>query len=310
MYLKRVLLVISIVIVCVGLAIQADNAFAAAASQPTASQGAIVAKVGNKMLTKRDLEFIKKTFMPRIDSKRIIYLWKVNAVLAEQAKKSGMLKNPEINSILSLARDEILATLYVKEKQKDVTVTDKEAKDYYEAHKQEFHSFPYVSAKIIAVEDKEEADKIKDSLVKGADFDKLVEKYKSQTLKLTGLSDVYIKNMSAKVLMKIFGPPLGYTMANIRDFKQTIGPRRFAKGWLIFKVTNRKEGEIIPYEKIASRLKSQLKNRKLREIRQKLIRQAEKIAGVKPPESARRINIKKTKPATTTKAGKSVKKKK
>ncbi len=280
-------------------------------SQPVSTRSCgdeIVAKVSGKVLTKKDVEFIKKMFMPRVDEKRIIYLWVINTELADEARKEGLADRPEVRSVISFAQNEVLATLYVKKRQENVTVSDEEAKKYYEEHKEEFRSMPYVSVKMIATEKKEDAEKIKKELLQGADFDKLADKYKQQTLKLTGFSDVYLKEISARDLIKPFGPPIAYTMANVKDFKRVIGPRRFSKGWLLFKVVGRKKGEYIPYEKVASRLKYQLKRRKLSRIRRELIEQAEKKTGVKPPVSknAKRMSVPKV---NNNKSGKGVQKK-
>ncbi len=320
MFIRRILL---FVLCCVG--IFGANCFcfgvstrASANTRPAEScvgGDEIVAKVGDRVLTKKDVDFIKKMFMPRVDAKRIIYLWTINAELADEARKEGLADSSEVRSVISFAQDEVLATLYVREHQKDVDVSDAEAKKYYEEHKKEFRLLPYVSVKMIAFDNREDAEKVKKALIEGANFDNLVKKYKKQTLKLTGLSDVCLKEISARDLAKPLGPPIAYTMANVKDFKQVIGPRRFAKGWLLFKVVGKKEAGYIPYEKIASRLKSQLRRRKLGEIRRKLIAQAEKKTGVKPPDSSRvnykesvsgkrKKNVQSTKPAIKGKSEK------
>ncbi len=259
------------------------------ASQTSVVSGdKIVARVGDDVLRERDVEFLKKMFMPRVDKDRIIYLWVINTELAKEAKKEGLADQKEVKAVIDFAKNEVLATLYVRKRQENVEVSDSEARKYYEEHKEQFRSMPYVSVKYIVVKDRDEAEKIKKALVEGADFDKLVEKYKEGTLKLAGLSDVYLKDISSRDLIKPFGPPVAYTMARVDDFKRVIGPRRVPNGWILFRVLGKKKGDYVPYEKVASRLKYQLKKQKLGKIRRELISQAEKKTGVKRPDATKK----------------------
>lgn len=64
---------------------------------------------------------------------------------------------------------------------KDIKISDKKAKDYYNTHKSEFFAKDQVHASHILVQKEEEAKKVLAELQKGADFGKLAKKYSIDT---------------------------------------------------------------------------------------------------------------------------------
>ena len=276
------------------------------APKPSKSPDKVIASVGNKKLTRGELEFIKENLLPAADDNRILYIWKVDAVLAGKARKIGMDKLPHIHSVMGLASDQVLAALYINKLQKDVSVSDKETKEFYEKNKDKFRDLPYVSAKMIAAENRADIEKIKKKLIDGAKFDDLFAKYKDETKKITGMSTAEVKGMSARLLMKNLGPRVVYTMARWQNFKEVVGPRRIARGWILFKMTGRKPGELVAFDKIASKLKAELERKKKAAIRKKIIMDAEKIAGVSQPTAMKRapVVVRKAKPSAKSSAGK------
>ncbi|MDD3225576.1 MAG: peptidylprolyl isomerase [Clostridium sp.] len=72
---------------------------------------------------------------------------------------------------------EILAQFNVTKVLKDIKVTDKEAKDYYETHKTAFCERGKVSAKHILVDSEEKALKIKEEIKNGKAFEDAAKEY-------------------------------------------------------------------------------------------------------------------------------------
>ncbi|MFA5865622.1 MAG: peptidyl-prolyl cis-trans isomerase [Phycisphaerae bacterium] len=256
------------------------NKPASAVKPTTSAPSTVMATMGNKKLTYGELQSFKKFFAPGAEDERMISIWKVNTALAEKARKEKIDRDPEIKGIFGMACDQILVNMMMRKKQLDATVTDAEVKEYCEKNKDnpEFREPALITAKIIAAESKEEADKIKKQLVEGTDFDKLSEKYRSQTLKATGLSDIEIKKMAVNNLVQTLGmAAYGMNGANLNE---VIGPRQATKGWVLFKVTARSLGNPIPLEKLTPDIRSQLLSAKQRAVQQEIIKEGEKIAGV------------------------------
>lgn len=74
---------------------------------------------------------------------------------------------------------EILTQMTIGKILSDITVTDEEAKEYYDAHKEQFEEQATVSAKHILVENEGDAVKIKEEIDNGMGFEEAAMKYSS-----------------------------------------------------------------------------------------------------------------------------------
>ena len=74
---------------------------------------------------------------------------------------------------------EILTQMTIAKILSEVTVTDEEAKEYYEANKDKFMEQPTVSAKHILVENEGDAVKIKEEIDNGMTFEEAAKQYSS-----------------------------------------------------------------------------------------------------------------------------------
>ncbi len=257
------------------------------AAEPKAQEASdVVATVGDEKLTRGDLDLIKKYLAPGLppeQEQRIIDAWKMTMVLANQARKSGLEDNPELKPVMTFMKNQTLANLYMSNKRNSVTVTDEDVKAYYEANKEQpqFHEGAYITAKVIATEKREEIDAIRKQLTEGKDFDELVEANKETTQKITGLSDPSIENVLSTTLADNLGQPIAgaMTMVNVNEL---IGPRIMPdnKGFVLFKITERKPGELIPLEKMKDQIHSMLLNQKQMQATRDAMQEAEKEAGV------------------------------
>ena len=284
---------------------------------PTTQQASdVVATIGDEKLTRGELDSIKKFLAPKAppeQEQRLIEFWKLSTALANQAKKSGIENDPDVQPVLKMLSKKFLGDLYVRNKQMSVVVTDEDVKKYYEENKAQpqFHEGAYITAKVIATEKREEIDAIKKQLTEGKDFDQLFEANKETTQKITGLSDPAFKNVLSATLVGPLGQPIAGAMAMVAE-NEVIGPRFLPdnKGFVLFKITERKPGELIPLEKMKEQIHGMLLNQKQMQIGQELMQQAEKEAGIvrqappmmggpgrTPPAGARPMPPQSTQPA-------------
>lgn len=95
------------------------------------------------------------------------------------AKDSGMENEKEYIDLLERAKKEILTQTAISKVMAQVTVTDQEVKDYYNANQKMFVEPEMVSAKHILVETKEKAEEIISEINDGLSFEEAAQKYSS-----------------------------------------------------------------------------------------------------------------------------------
>lgn len=90
----------------------------------------------------------KKQIAQELMNQHLIYL---------DAKENGLENDPEYKRELEYAKEQILRQFSMKKVLEDVKVTQEEAKEYYEAHKDQFNNIYQYRASHILVDDKEKA---------------------------------------------------------------------------------------------------------------------------------------------------------
>ncbi len=254
------------------------------AKTPTSNPATVVATVEGKKLTYGEFELLKKFSGFSGQDERLLNLWKINTYLAEKIRKEKFENDPEVKPLLKMVTDQILVTFYIRYKQMSMTITPEEVKEYYNQHKneKEFREPDFITAKIIACDKdkKAELEQIKKQLVEGGNFDKLAEENREQSLKITKMSDIDIKNVPAKELSQTLGPAVAYSMTSV-PFNEVKGPQAINNGnWVLYKVTARKPGKQIPLENISKDLEKMLFRKKKSEISNNLTKEAEKTLGI------------------------------
>jgi len=111
---------------------------------------------------------LRAKFLDNIVKKRL---------LVKEAKAEGIKEDQEMQRKIAQFRDELILDRYLQKALKDIKVTDAEAREYYQNHKEEFKTEEQVRARHILVKDKAQAQKILKELQNGADFAQLAKKY-------------------------------------------------------------------------------------------------------------------------------------
>ena len=96
-------------------------------------------------------------------------------VLAQEAQRSGLAKNPEVQSQLDFARQEVLVGAYIRDWMRRNPVTDADVQKEYERAKAQTGDKEY-RARHILVESEEQAKSLIAELKKGGKFDELASK--------------------------------------------------------------------------------------------------------------------------------------
>ncbi len=112
---------------------------------PAIAKTKTLAKVDGVAITSEDLNSLLKTLPPQYDKndpnvkKELLNFLVEQEILVQEAKKKGIDKDPEVKKQIENTVKQILATALLNKNisQKEIEVTDKELKDYYNKRKKE-----------------------------------------------------------------------------------------------------------------------------------------------------------------------------
>ena len=112
--------------------------------QNAAAQDKVLAKIGDQIVTEKDLNETVASFpdkfyeTPEGQSKALDYLINIH-VMAAEAQKQGLDKQPEVQRLLTYTTKEMLARVYLDKQTKNLpNPTDADAKAYYDKNKAQF----------------------------------------------------------------------------------------------------------------------------------------------------------------------------
>jgi peptidyl-prolyl cis-trans isomerase C len=144
---------------------------------PDASaQEKVLAKIGNQTVTEKDLSEMVASFPDRFyqtpegQAKALDYLVNIH-VMAAEAEKQGLDKDPEVQRLLAYTTKDLLARVYLDKMTKNLPApTDADAKAYYEKNRSQFLIPESVLLRHILVKTEKEANDVLARLKKGEKF--------------------------------------------------------------------------------------------------------------------------------------------
>jgi EpsD family peptidyl-prolyl cis-trans isomerase len=223
-------------------------------------QASYLAKVGNSVITEADLEreiknlpdFVQKMFEGPNGREKFLEELVKRELLYQEALKEGLDKDPAYQKKLEdFKKINLVGILLEKEIESKEKISDKEIRDYYEKHKEDFAPVSQVRLSRIVVKTEGEAQKVLESLKKGEDFSQLAKK-------------ISIDTVSAKK-----GGDLGFfSRGDIPSEFRVVAARlktgeisepiKTKSGYEIVKVTDKKVGQVIEFDKIKNLISQNL----------------------------------------------------
>jgi parvulin-like peptidyl-prolyl isomerase len=223
-------------------------------------KGPFLAKVGNVTITQSDYdkEFQslpdyarqlfadgegKEKFLNEIINKEMLY---------QEALKKNLDKSPEFREKLEEFKKLTLVTeLFEKEILTGAKVSDEEAKEYYEKHREEFTPITQIKASHILVKTESEAGKVFDRLKKGEKFGDIAKAVSIDTGSAVNGGDLGYFTQGQMV------PEFEQAAAGL-DVGEISAPVRTQFGYHIIKVTDKKKGSPIEFEKLGDMIAQRL----------------------------------------------------
>jgi len=146
-------------------------------TMPEASaQEKVLAKIGNQTVTEKDLSEMVASFPDRFyqtpegQAKALDYLVNIH-VMAAEAEKQGLDKDPEVQRLLAYTTKDLLARVYLDKMTRNLPApTDADAKAYYEKNRSQFVIPESVLLRHILVKTEKEANDVLARLKKGEKF--------------------------------------------------------------------------------------------------------------------------------------------
>ncbi|MEW6161705.1 MAG: peptidylprolyl isomerase [Nitrospirota bacterium] len=227
-----------------------------------------LAKVGNVKITQTDLEkelknlpdFAQKMFEGSEGKERFLNELVKKELLYQEASKKGLDKDAEyFKKVEEFKKITLIGLLLEKEIESKAKVSDQEVKDYYEKHREDFTPVSQLRASHIVVKTEKEAKKILERLKKGEDFAQIAKKSSIDTVSAKNGGDLGFLSRGQTV------PEFEAAAVRLKP-GEISEPVKTKFGYHIIKVTDKKVGQVIEFEKIKDHISQNLSAQKQKEV--------------------------------------------
>jgi len=245
------------------------------AAQPvtTESGGEVLAKVGNREITRQMLDHIIATiseenrvpFLTPDGRKKILDEVISFMLFAEAAKAQGIDKEPAIKTRLEYLQAEYLAREYFRRYlAKTPPPSEETLITYYKDNLSEFKPPEEIKARHILVKTEAQANKILDELKSGKDFSELAKKNSIDPAAANG-GKLELPDGRDWLPKGAFEKSFEHTLFKIPQ-GQFGGPIKTQFGWHIVKVEDKRQPETPSFVQVRSQIKNKLEEQKNAEI--------------------------------------------
>jgi peptidyl-prolyl cis-trans isomerase C len=232
----------------------------AACSKQTETKGPYLVKVGNAKITEADLEreiknlpeFAQALFAGSSGKERFLEELIKKEILYQEAVKKGIDKDPEykakIEDFKKITLVGLLLQKVIEEKSK---ITPEDVKAYYEKNKEDVSPATQIRVSQIVVKTSDDANGIYEKLKKGEDFAKIAKQSSIDAASAKSGGDLgylskgqlkpEIESVAAKLKTGEFSPPV-----------------KIPAGYLIVKVTDKKLGKPLEFDKVKNLIAQRL----------------------------------------------------
>ncbi|MFZ5864823.1 MAG: peptidyl-prolyl cis-trans isomerase [Thermodesulfobacteriota bacterium] len=246
-------------------------------SATLAAEESVVAKVGDRRITREALDHIIATipeqnripFLTPDGRKKILDEVIAFTLFAEAAKKEGMDKEPAIKTRLDYTQTEYLAREYFRKRQaKEPSISEEEMKAYFNSHKAEFKPREEIKARHILVKTEADAKKALEKLKAGEDFAALAKKVSIDPAKDIG-GALQLPDGRDWLPRDSFEASFEHVLFNIPK-GQVGGPIKTQFGWHVLKVDDKRQPEMPSYVQVRANIKRRLEYERNNELHKQL----------------------------------------
>ena len=227
-----------------------------------------VAKVGSSVITEEDVKKELGTLPPHIQriftgpegTEKFVDELVKKEILYQEAKKKGLEGNQDYKKkVEDFKKYTLISLLLEKEIEDKAKVTEKDVKDYYEAHKENLATSSQIRASHILLKTEEEAKKVKEQLGKGGDFARIAKEKSLDTGSAKNGGDLGFFSRGQMV-------PEFERAAFSLNVGEVSSPVKTQFGYHIIKVTDKKQEPVAEFEKMKDPLTQKVTAEKQKEV--------------------------------------------
>ncbi|MBA4373318.1 MAG: peptidylprolyl isomerase [Thermodesulfovibrio sp.] len=266
-------------------------------AEPKAEKGAVLAKVGAAVITEGDLErelkslpdYAQQMFSDEKGKEKFVEELVKKEMLYQEAVKKGLDKSADfVKKVEEFKKLTLVSELLEKEIMARTKVSDQEAKEYYEKHKEEFVTTSQIKASHILVKTEDEAVNVLARLKKGEKFEEIAKKDSLDKGSAKSGGDLGFFARGQMV------PEFEKAAAELKP-GEISKPVKSNYGFHIIKVTDKKTGPVIEYDRIKDLISQKLSGERQKESFDKYVTELKKTYTVeimkdalaKPKEGAK-----------------------
>ena len=242
-------------------------AFVSCSKQAAEQKGPYLAKIDNTSITQQDFErefralpdYAQQLFSDASGKEKFLNEIVNKELLYKEALKKGFDKNADFNRKLEdFKKLTLVSELFEKEIMSKAKVADQDVRDYYDKNKEAFVAAKEIRASHILVKTEEEAQKVLARLKKGEKFDAVAKAVSIDTASAKNGGDLGYFKKGQMV------PEFERAAASLK-VGETSGPVQTQFGFHIIKVTDKKTGPPIEFEKVRDLISQKLSGEKQKE---------------------------------------------
>lgn len=217
----------------------------------------VLASVGTERITMADFNERISNLPPRyreiVQKRKDEYLQELvnNTILYQEAMRKGLNKDPEVQRVIEEATKKIMVAKFLKDEiDEKVEITDVEVVEFYNDNKEHYKTPEIMRVSHILVPTQEEAESILKELKTGKNFDDLA---RAKSVDPTAQRGGDIGYFPKGQLMPEFD-----NAASQLEVGQVSGVVKTKLGYHIIKLTDRREPQVRPLEKVTQDIKARL----------------------------------------------------
>ena len=241
-------------------------------------KGPFLAKVGNTTITQADYdrefqslpEYAQQLFTDEQGREKFLNEIINKEMLHQEALKKGLDKTPDfLKKVEDFKKITLVTELFEKDVMAKAKVSDQEVKDYYDKHKEEFIPTTQIKASHILVKTEDEAKKVLDRLKKGEKFADIAKAVSIDKGSAVNGGDLGFFSKGQMV------PEFEKAAASLNVGEVSM-PVKTQFGYHIIKVTDKKKGTPVEFDKIKDMLSQKLSAGKQKEAFEQYITELKK----------------------------------
>lgn len=168
-------------------------------------------------------------------------------IVAQEALKKGLDKNPEVVGLIEINRQEILVNAYIQDYLRSHPVSDEALKKEYERIKTQLGGKEY-KARHILVEKEDEAKEVTAQIRNGASFEKLADE-RSKDTGTKGRGGDLDWNVPANYVK-----PFADALAKLKKGQMTDSPVQSSFGWHVIRLDDERAFKAPAFEEVKANL--------------------------------------------------------